>query len=183
MFFVVVFMIVVFILLKINSRNKRENNKKRNVTTATLQPPQEFTNADNEQFQTSDPCVKTNSGKSVSLIDIPVEIMPNLYSLELNHVTIKHHITYNNGKKDFDYVTLKCEAKYQLNGHRAGKRSFIFTSFDALGNIIDIYGSHKTYRLNESGYEVLEVCFDNCDRNMPHSINVSVRDVLDNRTP
>ena len=183
MFIVVVFLLVVFIMIKKNNQNEKPSYEKSNDAMGTLEPPQEYNLIKTDQLETSESYLKTNSGKSVSIIDIPIEIMPNLYSLELNHVTIKHHITYNDGKKDFDYVTLKCEARYQLNGHRAGKRSFIFTSFDSNGNIIDVCGEHKTYRLNESGYEVLEVCFDDCDRNMPHSINVSVRDVLDNRTP
>ena len=121
------------------------------------------------------------SEKEETLINIPIEIFPNLYSLECENISIKHHKTYKNGKINLNYITLKCVVRYALNGRKEGKRRFIFTSYDANGHIIESRGEYDAYRLTEAGCEILEACFNNCDKNFPHKISLLIREVADGR--
>ena len=104
-------------------------------------------------------------------IDIPIEILPNLYSLSLSNVALKHHIT-----KDFNYVTLKCKVNFRLNGRKEGKRKIIFTSYDKNDGVVEIKGDYEKYHFTEAGYEFVDVCFDGYDKTPIHKITVSVRE-------
>lgn len=109
-------------------------------------------------------------------IDIPIEILPNLYSLSLSNLALKHHRTYKNGKIDFDYVTLKCRVNYQLNGRKEGKRKLIFTSYDEKDGVIQIRGDYDKYHFTEAGHEFVEICFDDYGTTPVKRISVSVKE-------
>jgi len=93
-------------------------------------------------------------------IELPIDILPNLYSVSVSNVALKHHRTYKNGKIEFDYVTLKCKINYCLNGRKEGKRKFIFTSYDDRDGVLEIRGDYDKYHFTEAGYEFVEICFD-----------------------
>ena len=109
-------------------------------------------------------------------IDIPIEILPNLYSISLSNIALKHHRTYKNGKIDFDYVTLKCRVNYQLNGRKEGKRKLIFTSYDEKDGVIQIRGDYDKYHFTEAGHEFVEICFDDYGTAPVKRISVSVKE-------
>lgn len=137
-------------------------------------------------------CVKEERGYSESLseelepaptdrlvedISIPIEVLPNLYAVRLSNVSLKHHLTYENGKKTFDYVTLKCKINYYLNGRKEGKRYIIFTSYDTQDRVIEIKGEHKKYTFTEAGSEFVEVCFSDYGNNPVSKIGISIKEV------
>jgi len=109
-------------------------------------------------------------------VDIPVEILPNLYSLSISNISMKHHIQIESGKSSFDYVTFKFQFSYQLNGRREGKRRLIVTSYDSDGGVIEVKGEYDIFRFTEAGVDVMEVCFNKCDKSMPKKISVMVRE-------
>lgn len=117
-----------------------------------------------------------SSDRTVEDIDIPIEILPNLYSLSLSNVSLKHHVTSKNGKVEFNYVTLKCKVNYRLNGRKEGKRKIIFTSYDDKDGIIETRGNYDTYRFTEAGYEFVEVCFNDFGTYPFCKISVSVKE-------
>ena len=106
-------------------------------------------------------------------VDLFVEILPNLYSLSLSNVALKRHRTYKNGKKTYDYVTLKCKVNYRLNGRKEGKRYIIFTGYDEKGRVVTVRGKYDKYHFTEVGFEILEICFDD----FISRISVSVREL------
>lgn len=137
-------------------------------------------------------CVKEERGYSESLseelepaptdrlvedISIPIEVLPNLYAVRLSNVSLKHHLTYENGKKTFDYVTLKCKVNYYLNGRKEGKRHIIFTSYDSYDRIVEIKGEYDKYTFTEAGYEFVEVCFSDYGNNPVSKIGISIKEV------
>ncbi|MBR4867515.1 MAG: hypothetical protein IKU10_00005, partial [Clostridia bacterium] len=109
----------------------------------------------------SDPTIETPSSSpperkeasSVRDVKIPVEVLENLYSLSLSNVAIKRHVTYENGKKESDYITLKCKINYNLNGRKEGKRHIIFAGYDQKDQIIALRGEYDAYHFNASGHE------------------------------
>ena len=109
-------------------------------------------------------------------VDIPVDILPNLYSLSISNISMKHYIRIENGKTSFDYVTFKFRFSYQLNGRREGKRRLIVTSYDSNGGIIEVNGEYDVFRFTEAGVDVMEVCFNKCDKSMPKKISIMVRE-------
>ena len=110
-------------------------------------------------------------------LDIPIEVLPNLYSLSISNVSLKHHQTYKDGKKEFDYVTLKCRVNYQLNGRKEGKRHIIFTSYDKKDRIVEVRGEHKKYYFTEAGYEFVEIGFDDYSNNPITKISISIKEI------
>ena len=109
-------------------------------------------------------------------IDIPVDILPNLYSLSISNISMKHHIQIESGKVSFDYVTFKFQFSYQLNGRREGKRRLIVTSYDSDGGVIEVKGEYDVFRFTEAGVDMMEVCFNQCDKSMPKKISIMVRE-------
>ena len=134
---------------------------------------------ENEDGATSDEytTVAARRDHVTSEPQIPLEILQNLYSLSVSNLSIKHHITYENGEKEFDYLTLKCKVNYTLNGRREGKRHLIFTSYDERGGVIDIRGESKKYHFTEAGYEFVEVCFDDFGNKPVSKISLSVKEI------
>lgn len=108
-------------------------------------------------------------------IHIPVEIMPNLYSLELHDVAMKHHIG-RVGKYDSNYVTMGFRFSYHLNGRKEGKRRLIITSYNANGELLEIKGDFTPFIFTEAGIDVMQICFNNCEKKMPARITVLVRE-------
>lgn len=119
---------------------------------------------------------ESKTERNVDDIDIPIEILPNLYSISLSNIALKHHRTYKDGKVDFDYVTLKCRVNYKLNGRKEGKKKIIFTSYDAKDGIIQIRGEYDKYHFTEVGYEFVEICFDDYGTTPVKKISVSVKE-------
>lgn len=115
--------------------------------------------------------------KMVEDIDIPIEILRNLYSLSISNVALKHHQTYSDGKKQFDYVTLRCRINYCLNGRKEGKRCIVFTSYDEKDRVVEICGTHKKYHFTETGFEIVETCFDDYGDKPISKISISVNEV------
>lgn len=114
--------------------------------------------------------------RTVDDITIPIEVLSNSYALRLSNVSVKHHLTYENGKKTFDYVTLKCKVNYYLNGRKEGKRNIIFVSYDNNGGVLEVRGENKKIHFTEAGYEFVEICFNDCGADIA-KISVSVREV------
>lgn len=112
----------------------------------------------------------------VENISIPIEVLPNLYSIRLSNIALEHHLSYKNGKKIFDYVTLKCKVNYYLNGRKEGKRHIIFTSYDSCDRIVDIKGEYDKYTFTEAGYEFVDVCFSDYGNKPICKIRISVRE-------
>ena len=108
-------------------------------------------------------------------IRIPIEILPNLYSLELHDAVTTHHISVTSSQT-FNYVTLDFRFTYNLNGRKEGKRRLIITSYNTAGQILEIKGEFKPFVFTEAGTDVMQVCFNNCDKNMPAKITVLVRE-------
>lgn len=103
------------------------------------------------------------------VIDLPIEVLPNLYSVKLSNVSLKHHRMYKNGKIFLDYVTLKCKVNYSLNGRKEGKRLFIFTSYDDRDGVLEVRGNQEKYHFTEAGHEFVSICFNN-----PYLTRISV---------
>ena len=104
-------------------------------------------------------------------LDIPIEILPNLYSLSLSNIALKHHVS-----SGFNYVTLKCKVNFRLNGRKEGKRKIIFTSYDKNDGVVQIKGDYDKYHFTEAGFEFVDVCFDDYGNRPIYKISVSVRE-------
>lgn len=124
---------------------------------------------------------RSRDGHSIDELNTPIEILPNLYSLSLSNVAIKHEVTYEKGVRKYDYVTLKCRVNYKLNGRNEGKRRIIFTSYDSNGGVQAIRGEYDVYRFTDAGCEIVEVCFNDCDKNFPARFSVSIQELPDGR--
>lgn len=109
-------------------------------------------------------------------IDIPIEVLNNLYSISLSNVSIKHHQTYDEGELQFDYLVLRCRVNFRLNGRKEGKRYVIFTSYDDKDGVIEIKGELNKLHFTEAGFEFVEICFDDYDKNPVKKIAVSVKE-------
>lgn len=109
-------------------------------------------------------------------IDIPIEILPNLYSVSVSNVSMKRSITRENGKIKYDYVTLKCKVNYSLNGRKEGKRSFIFTGYDSKDGVVAVRGEYQQYLFTDAGHEFVDVCFPDYQKSPVEKISVSVRE-------
>ena len=121
---------------------------------------------------------KANEWSSVTKdMDLPVEILPNLYSLSVSNTSIKHRSVYKNGKLNSESVRLKCRVNYRLNGRKEGKRYLIFTSYDDRDRIIDIQGEHIKYHFTDAGFEFVDVYFADYDKAPIRKIGISVREI------
>lgn len=128
-------------------------------------------------FDNSAPSAEHNKyTKNSENIDIPIEILPNLYSLSLSNLSLKHNVTYKNSQKEFDYISLKCKVNYRLNQRKEGKRYIIFTSYDENDQVVEIRGDYEKYYFTEAGYEFVEVCFNEFDKYPIAKISVSVKE-------
>ena len=110
-------------------------------------------------------------------MDIPIEVLPNLYSLSLSNVSLKHHVSFTNGKKSFDYAVLKCKINYSLNGRKEGKRYVIFTSYDEKDGVVEIRGDNEKCHFTAAGHDFVEVCFNDYGNNPISRISVSVKEI------
>ena len=124
------------------------------------------------------PSPQTPSSESMEKeIEIPIEILPNLYSLGLSHVSLKRHLTVKNNKIEYDYVTLKCQFSYRLNGRKEGRRYVIFTGYDEKGGVVAVEGDVKPYCFTDAGHDFAEICFSDFTRYPVSKITVSVREI------
>lgn len=118
---------------------------------------------------------KHKDGDEATDLDIPIEIKPNLYSLALDNVSIKHHLVYREGEVWLDYIALKSDITYSLNGRKEGARRLIFTSYDKKGEVIEVSGDYKSYVFTDAGCDTVEVSFDE-KMSKPSKISVSIRE-------
>lgn len=110
-------------------------------------------------------------------IDIPIEILPNLYSLSLSNVSIKLAKYYKDGVKTGETVYVKCRVNYSLNGRKEGKRYIIFTSYDDKDSVIEIRGDYDKYHFTAAGHEFVEIFFPDYDKYPIKKISISVKEV------
>jgi len=107
------------------------------------------------------------------VMNIPVEILPNNYALSLEHVSIIYH---DHG--DLKYLTVKGEVRYQYAGGKNKKCSILFIGYDEEDKVKEIQGKHTIYKLDNTGCDVFEICFDNCyETNMIHRISVLMKEL------
>ena len=110
-------------------------------------------------------------------LDIPIEILPNLYSLSTSNVSIKRRQTYENGIKKYDTLAFKCRVNYSLNGRKEGKRYIIITTYDEHGGVKDIRGEYDKHHFTAAGFEFIEWNFDNYDKYTISKIGISIKEV------
>ena len=124
--------------------------------------------------KTAAPAIRFEGKKKrfVEDLDIPIEILPNLYSLSLSNIALKHHLC-----DDLNYLTLKCKVNFCLNGRKEGKRYILFTSYDDKGGVVEIKGDYKKVHFTEAGYEFVDICFDDYGNRPISKISVSVREI------
>ena len=120
---------------------------------------------------------KTHYHDTKEDINIPIEILPNLYSLSLSNVSIKLAKYYKDGVKTSETVYVKCRVNYSLNGRKEGKRYIIFTSYDDKDGVIEIKGDYDKYHFTAAGYEFVEAFFPNYDKYPIKKISISVKEV------
>lgn len=136
----------------------------------------ENTAADDEDA----PAIKTPraylNGTRIEEIEIPIEILPNLYSVNLSNISLKYHVTRAKGKVESDYVTLKCKVNYALNGRPEGKRGFTFVSYGENDEMLDKRGDDELYQFTDAGHEFISVTFDGYAINPIKKISISVRE-------
>ena len=124
------------------------------------------------------PTVKTNQWERSEVdMDIPVEILPNLYSLRVSNVSIKRRQTYKNGSKEYDSIAFKCRVNYSLNGRKEGKRYIIVTTYDENGGVKDIRGEYDKHHFTEAGFEFIEWNFDDYDKYPISKIGISIKEI------
>lgn len=169
----------VLIGYKIKSSNKPLENKTANQKKDTVS--NETLSVHEEPYSPIGTLNKPRDGHTTYELNIPIEVLPNLYSVSLSNISIKHELVYDNGIKKFDYVTLKCRVNYRLNGRKEGKRRIIFTSYDQNDGVLDSWGEHKVFRFTDAGCEIVEVCFNDCDIKYPSKFSVSIQELPDGR--
>ena len=172
--FVVIAIILTVICFAASSANcKREQEK----NAAKQESPKMNTAETTPPPKPSSPAENGGVTHREEPIDLPVDVLPNLYSLAVDQVTLRHHQQFSGGRKEFDYVTLKCKVTYRLNGRKEGKRILLFTSYNERGEIEQIRGTHKKYHFTEAGFEFVEVCFDDFGNHPIRRITISVKEV------
>ena len=119
----------------------------------------------------------TNIQNSMEDIDIPIEILPNLYSLSISNLSIKLGKYYWNDGRKSETVYVKCRVNYALNGRKEGKRYIIFTSYDDKDGVIEIRGDYDKYHFTAAGYEFVEVFFPDYDKFPINKISISIKEV------
>ena len=124
--------------------------------------------------------INNGEDKKVVKIDIPIEVLSNIYSLSIEHPTVKYiKETLKNGKT-FEHISIDCEIHYNLNGRKEGNRYFVFSYYDQSGNIVS-HSETTGYRLTDSGMEIAHIEHYVPWSNIPQKIGVSVREVPNGR--
>ena len=167
MIFIVVFLVVLVVFVLKQSYDP-ENLRK-------YQAAQEAKSKAEESQKESDP-LKQND-RFVEDLNIPVVILPNLYSLNISNLSLKHIRSRISERSVLDYVTLKCKVNYRLNGRKEGKRKIIFTSYNDKDEVVEIRGECDTYKFTEAGYEFVEASFDDYDKKPISKISISVKEI------
>ena len=120
--------------------------------------------------------VPVGNSKKVVALDIPIEVLSNVYDLSVEHPTVQYKKeTYSSGKT-FEHISIDCELHYQLNGRKEGKRSFVFSYYDQNGNIVS-HNQTVAYKLTESGMEIVHIEHYVPWNDLPQKIGVSVKEL------
>ena len=172
--FVVIAIILTVIGFAASSANRKREQEK---NAAKQESPKMNTAETTPPPKPSSPAENGGVTHREEPIDLPVDVLPNLYSLAVDQITLRHHQQFSGGRKEFDYVTLKCKVTYRLNGRKEGKRILLFTSYNERGEIEQIRGTHKKYHFTEAGFEFVEVCFDDFGNHPIRRITISVKEV------
>lgn len=114
--------------------------------------------------------------KRIVDIDIPIEALSNIYSLSIEHQTVKYKKEIFNDGKVFEHISIDCEIHYKLNGRKEEKRRFVFSYYDQNGNIVS-HSETIPYRLTDSGMEIVHIEHYVPWGSIPKRIGVSVREV------
>lgn len=164
---IIVVCLVVLVVFVLKQSNDPENLRKYQAAQEEAKSKAEESWKGSEPPQKKEPFIRN--------LDIPVEVLPNLYSLNISNVALKLHGTYiANSYKE--YVSLKCKVNYRLNGRKEGKRSIVFTSYNDKDEVLEMHGQFDTYKFTEAGYEFVETSF-NYDREPVSKISISVKEV------
>ena len=172
--FVVIAIILTVIGFAASSANRKREQEK---NAAKQESPKTNTDETPPPPKPSSPAENGGVTHREEPIDLPVDVLPNLYSLAVDQITLRHHQQFSGGRKEFDYVTLKCKVTYRLNGRKEGKRILLFTSYNERGEIEQIRGKHQKYHFTEAGSEFVEVCFDDFGNHPISRISISVKEV------
>ena len=124
--------------------------------------------------------VKNGEDEKTVIIDIPIEVLSNLYSLAVEHPTVRKVKDTLNNRKTIQYISIDCELHYNLNGRKEGKRHFVFSYYDQNGNIVS-HSETTPYRLTDAGMEIVHIEHYVPWDSIPKKIGVSVREVPDGR--
>ena len=140
----------------------------------------------NTSTQTDTPRVQgtavTQNGedKRIVNVDIPIEALSNIYSLSIQHPTVKYIKEKLKDGRIFEHISIDCELHYKLNGRKEGKRHFVFSYYDQNGNVVS-HSETTPYRLTDTGMEIVHIEHYVPWGSIPQKIGVSVREVPDGR--
>lgn len=119
--------------------------------------------------------VPVRNDKKVIALDIPIEVLSNVYDLSVEHPTVRHKREAYGSGKTFEYISIDCELHYNLNGRKEGKRSFVFSYYDQTGNLV-AHNETTAYRLTESGMEIVHIEHYVSRNDLSKKIGVSVKE-------
>lgn len=119
--------------------------------------------------------VPVRNDKKVIALDIPIEVLSNVYDLSVAHPSVQHKTEAYGSGKTFEYISIDCELHYNLNGRKEGKRSFVFSYYDQTGNLV-AHNETTAYRLTESGMEIVHIEHYVSRNDLPKKIGVSVKE-------
>ena len=162
LFLISIIVVILSIIINIFNRKKPVNNREEQIGIQSRSETENNTDS-NDYYEE---CYE---------LDIPIEILPNQYSLSIDNVNIVQKIGKHSWGSDFNYITLKFRINYSLNDKKEGKRRLIVTSYDKNDNIVDIQGDIYSYYFNNAGVEICEYCFNNT-KTVPSKFSVSVRE-------
>lgn len=118
---------------------------------------------------------KEKKNQIISL-DLPFEILPNLYSLSIKNKNIQNIINYYSDGSKHEHIAIQCEIHYKMNGRKEGKRRFVFSFYDENNELI-CFTSTKEHRLTEAGVVMVYAEKYGPWKRFPQKISISVEEV------
>ena len=114
--------------------------------------------------------------KKVIALDIPFEVLSNVYDLSVAHPSVQHKTEAYGSGETFEYISIDCELHYNLNERKEGKRIFVFSYYDHNGNIVS-HNKTTPYYLTESGIEIVHIEHYVSRNDLPKKIGISVKEL------